>query len=70
MHNIAMNVCRGGGKYLTPKDVLKFRDWAFVDFFKDNDEYFSLIRKKFGEKYVESIKEMTKRKLRRKLLED
>lgn len=59
-----------GSKYLSPKEILEFRDWSFNDFFKDNDKYFSLIREKFGEQYVEAIKVMTQNKLRRKLLED
>lgn len=59
-----------GGKYLTPKEVLAFRDKAFNDFFEGNEKYFNLIRVKFGERYVESIKAMTKKKLKRKLLEE
>lgn len=59
-----------GGKYLSPKEVLEFRDFAFNDFFKDNDRYFNMIREKFGQQYVDNIKSMTKNKLRRKLLGD
>jgi radical SAM superfamily enzyme YgiQ (UPF0313 family) len=59
-----------GSKYLTPAEVLKFRDEAFVGFFKDNDTYFNNIRNKFGEQYVDSIKQMCATRLRRKLLGD
>lgn len=59
-----------GSKCLSPKEVLEFRDWAFVDFFKDNSEYFDLIETKFGSQYVESIRAMTNKRLRRKLLGD
>ena len=63
--------CRpAGGKYLTPKEVLAFRDYAFNAFFEDNDKYFEMIQQKFGRQYADSIREMTKNKLRRKLLED
>jgi len=63
--------CRpAGGKYLTPKEVLAFRDHAFNAFFEDNDKYFEMIQQKFGRQYADSIREMTKNKLRRKLLED
>ena len=59
-----------GSKYLSPKEVLKYRDWAFNEFFRDNDKYFNLIRDKFGEQYVNIIKNMNQTKLRRKLLGD
>ncbi|MCR4842024.1 MAG: B12-binding domain-containing radical SAM protein, partial [Eubacterium sp.] len=54
-----------GSKYLTPKEVLAYRDYAFNAFFEDNDEYFNLIKDKFGQQYVDSIKNMTKGRLRR-----
>lgn len=59
-----------GSKYLSPAEVLKFRDYAFNAFFEGNEEYYKLIRDKFGKKYVDSIKSMTKNPLRRKLLGD
>ncbi len=59
-----------GGKNLTPKQVLEFRDNAFVAFFDHNDSYFTNIKDKFGQQYVDSIRDMTKHKLRRKLLEE
>ena len=58
-----------GGKYLTPKEVLSFRDYAFNAFFENNDTYFEMIKKKFGQRYVDDIKNMLKNKLRRQLLE-
>ena len=60
----------GGGYFLTPREVLAFRDKAFCEFFEGNDRYFELIRTKFGQQYADRIKVMTKRRLRRKLLED
>ncbi len=62
--------CIPGGGYLSPEDILRFRDNAFNEFFKNNDRYFGLIRQKFGEQYVNIIKDMTKTKLKRKLLSD
>lgn len=58
-----------GGKYLRPREVLAFRDYAFNAFFEDNKAYFDLIRKKFGQRYVDDIKKMTESKLHRKLLQ-
>lgn len=58
-----------GGKYLTPQEVLAFRDYAFNAFFEDNEVYFDRIRAKFGQRYVDDIKKMTKNKLHRKLLQ-
>lgn len=59
-----------GGKYLTPKEVLAFRDFAFNDFFEGNTRYFEMIREKFGQQYVDAIRAMTKKRLRRKILGD
>jgi len=55
--------------HLTAKDVLAFRDYAFNAFFENNDEYFQIMREKFGEKTVENIKSMLNKNLKRKLLE-
>ena len=57
-------------KYLSGKEVLQFRDYAFNAFFEDNDAYFNLIREKFSAQDAENIKNMTKTKLRRKILGD
>ena len=59
-----------GSKYLSPREVLEFRDYAFNAFFEGNDRYFDMIRIKFGQQYVDSIYNMTKNKLKRKLLGD
>lgn len=53
-------------KYLSPADVLRFRDNAFVEYF-NNPEYLKLIREKFGVNVVEHIKEMCKHKIRRRI---
>ena len=54
---------------LPAKSILKFRDNAWIKYHK-NSKYLSLIKRKFGEKAVENIKNMTKIKLKRKLLGD
>lgn len=59
-----------GSKYLTPEQVLEYRDWAFNAFFENNKEYFDNIRDKFGEETVTEIQGMTKNRLKRKLLGD
>lgn len=59
-----------GSKYLSPQEVLEYRDWAFDEFFRENNEYFDLIRDKFGRYYADSIISMNKTKLKRKLLGD
>ncbi len=55
-------------KYLTPAEVLRFRDNAFVEW-TSNPAYLALVRKKFGEPAVDFIQGLLKIKLRRKLLE-
>lgn len=59
-----------GSKYLTPKEVLAYRDYAFNAFFENNDRYFSMIKEQFGQETVNEIKSMTKNKLKRRLLGD
>ena len=54
---------------LPAKSILKFRDNAWIKY-HTNSKYLSLIKRKFGEKAVENIKNMTKIKLKRKLLGD
>ena len=49
-------------------DVLRFRDSAFHEYF-ENPDYLNMIRAKFGNETIRHIKEMTNRRLRRKLLE-
>lgn len=55
-------------KNLTSEEVLKFRDDSFCDYYSD-ENYLNMMRKVFGENVVNEIREMTKVKLRRKLLE-
>jgi radical SAM superfamily enzyme YgiQ (UPF0313 family) len=53
---------------LTSAEVLAFRDDAFHRYFTD-ESYLALVRRKFGEDVVAHIRDMTKIRLRRKLLE-
>lgn len=55
-------------KYLSANEVLKFRDEAFHKYFT-TPNYLNMIEEKFGEKVKAHIQEMTKTRLRRKLLE-
>ncbi|MCX7957279.1 MAG: B12-binding domain-containing radical SAM protein, partial [Endomicrobia bacterium] len=55
-------------KYLSAKEVLKFRDEAFYRYFT-NQKYLELIEKKFGYLVVKHLKKMVNIKLKRKLLE-
>jgi radical SAM superfamily enzyme YgiQ (UPF0313 family) len=55
-------------RYLTPAQVLKFRDEAFVEY-NTNPEYLSMVERKFGPSAVSCIRELLKIKLRRKLLD-
>jgi radical SAM superfamily enzyme YgiQ (UPF0313 family) len=54
---------------LTAAEVLRFRDEAFLKYFS-SPRYLDLVRRKFGEEVVSHIKEMSKIRLRRKLLEE
>lgn len=56
-------------KYLSAKEVLKFRDEAFHKYF-ENPRYLKMIEEKFGKKVRKHIEEMTKTKLKRKLFEN
>lgn len=56
-------------KFLTPKEVLAFRDWAFNAFFTDNPAYFQNIEQRFGVSTVLAIQNLIKSTLKRKLLE-
>lgn len=53
---------------LSSRDVLKFRDDAFREYFAD-PAYIDLVRRKFGDKAVKDIEEMTSYQMRRALLE-
>lgn len=53
---------------LTPSEILKFRDQAFLRYYTGK-EFLERIEKKFGENAVKTIKEMTKIKLTRDITE-
>jgi len=53
-------------KYLSAADVLRFRDKAFLEYFR-NPKYIEMIMEKFGDKVVEHIEEMLKHKIKRRL---
>jgi radical SAM superfamily enzyme YgiQ (UPF0313 family) len=55
-------------KHISAKEVLKFRDDAFHAYF-ENPNYLNMIEEKFGIKVREHVQEMTKTRLKRKLLE-
>jgi radical SAM superfamily enzyme YgiQ (UPF0313 family) len=54
-------------KYLSGREVLRFRDEAFREYFS-RPEYLSMIQEKFGKEAVLHIKEMLKHKIKRKYL--
>jgi len=56
-------------KYLTNREVLKFRDEAFLKY-HSSPKYLKMIEKKFGVYTVEHIKKMVKYKIKRRLLEE
>jgi radical SAM superfamily enzyme YgiQ (UPF0313 family) len=49
-------------KYISAMEVLKFRDYAWDNYFTD-ENYLNMIKEKFGENVVEHIKFMTSKKL-------
>lgn len=55
-------------KHLTSQEVLSFRDTAWNKYFS-NKNYLSLIEKKFGNKAKQNLIELSKIKLKRKILE-
>lgn len=54
-------------KYLTSAEVLNFRDKAFKEFYTSK-KYLSMVEKKFNRQAAVHIKNMTKKKITRKLL--
>ena len=56
-------------KTLTAREVLKFRDDAFREYFSDS-AYIDLVRRKFGDKAAKDIEEMTSYQMKRALLDD
>ena len=55
-------------KTLSPKDVLRFRDYAFNAYFR-NPAYLDMMEKKFGKRARKHIEEMAAHDLKRKLFE-
>ncbi len=56
-------------EYLTPKEILKFRDDSFINYHK-NKKFLDKVKKKFGKIAVKNIEDMTKIKLNRKIIEE
>lgn len=56
-------------KFISSKEVLKFRDEAFNKYFT-NQTYLEMIKKKFGEDAYKGMTNMTQYKLKRKILGD
>ena len=54
-------------KYLSSMEILKFRDEAFIKYFR-NAKYLTMINEKFGKKVVEHINDMLKIKLERNII--
>lgn len=55
--------------HISAEEVLRFRDYAFDVYFK-NPLYLNMIEKRFGQEARKHIQEMTKTKLKRRLLGD
>lgn len=56
-------------KYVSAKEVLRFRDNAFHQYF-ENPDYLRMIEEKFGTEVRRHIEEMTKTRLKRRLIEE
>jgi hypothetical protein len=56
-------------EHLTPSEILKFRDKAF-DIYHTDPSFLKRIERLFGKEEANNIKEMTKIKLKRKILGD
>ncbi len=54
-------------KYISAREVLKFRDDAFHKYF-ENPIYLNMVEKEFGKEVREHIQEMTKTRLKRQIL--
>lgn len=54
---------------LAAKEVLRFRDNAFMKYFT-NPRYLNMVKVKFGDETLKNIQEMTRIQIRRKLLEE
>lgn len=55
-------------KYLKAEEVLKFRDEAFYEYF-NNPVYLNMLDEKFGPKVKAHVEEMSRTKLKRRILE-
>src|SRR5215469_6399283 len=55
-------------RYLPAREVLRFRDEAFVKYYTDQD-YLEMVEGRFGTETVTHLREMTKHKLERYLLD-
>ena len=56
-------------KHVSAKEVLKFRDEAWHKYFSNKD-YLSLVKKKFGKKAETNLLELSKIRLKRRILEN
>lgn len=56
-------------EYLSAKEILAFRDYAFNEFFCDNPQYWENIRRKYGEEAVQAVERLLENKLSRRLME-
>lgn len=56
-------------KYVSAKEIVKFRDNAFHEYF-ENPKYLNMLEKKFGKDVREHMSEITKTRLKRKILEE
>lgn len=56
-------------KYLSAKEIVKFRDDAFHEYF-ENPKYLNMLEENFGKKVREHMEETTKTRLKRKILKD
>ena len=54
-------------KHISSSEVLRFRDKAFNEYYK-NDKYLSFIEEKFGKETKKSIEDMTKHTLKREIV--
>jgi hypothetical protein len=56
-------------KYLSSKEVLKFRDEAWQEYF-ENPKYLDLVEKRFGLQQRKNVEDMASISLKRRILED
>lgn len=56
-------------KFLSAEEILRFRDYAFHTYF-ENPRFLKMINEKFGAPAIENITQMTKIRLKRKILGD